>query len=442
MDDPSRDIVLAADSEHLNHDIQRLAGMGASAIDLALIVSFWGQWNVVAVLVAVGAGLALFNVLFLEWLARKTSRAVVEAVRMGINALGISMAGLATHWAPLVWVFVPYNMIWYFGLDRWVRPRMFLFLVAIDGVALSTGASPSLAVAFSLVGILGYLVSEKRVTLLRGTLTHAVRQREELQRAHQELQLLHQRAIEQERLSSLGLMAASVAHEINNPMSFVTSNIDAMLEELREGQDVAERVKEYVDDLLPATLDGVRRVNSIVSDLRRFSRGGFEGHVEYDFTAEVRTALRIARIQLGHVRVEQEVDEVGVVVGRPRQLVQVLVNLLVNAGQATPQGGLVRLTARRQGDRVRVEVRDTGTGMSEETKRHLFEPFFTTKPPGVGTGLGLSVVQGIIRAHGGRIDVESQLGRGTCFLIDLPRVPPLGAEDNSSGALRAVAPKR
>ncbi|MFL5354441.1 sensor histidine kinase [Archangium sp.] len=354
MDDPSRDIILAADSENLNHDIQRLAGLGASAIDLALIISFWGQWNVVVVLVAVGAGLALFNVLFLEWLARKTSRAVVEAVRMGINALGISVAGLATHWAPLVWVFVPYNMIWYFGLDRWVRPRMFLFLVAIDGVALSTGASPSLAVSFSLVGILGYLVSEKRVTLLRGTLTHAVRQREELQRAHQELQLLHQRAIEQERLSSLGLMAASVAHEINNPMSFVTSNLDAMLEELREGQDVAERVKEYVEDLLPATLDGVKRVNSIVSDLRRFSRGGFEGHVEYDFTAEVRTALRIARIQLGHVRVEQEVDEVGVVVGRPRQLVQVLVNLLVNAGQATPQGGLVRLTARREGDRVRV----------------------------------------------------------------------------------------
>ncbi|MFL5354442.1 sensor histidine kinase [Archangium sp.] len=87
-------------------------------------------------------------------------------------------------------------------------------------------------------------------------------------------------------------------------------------------------------------------------------------------------------------------------------------------------------------------MRDTGTGMSEETKRHLFEPFFTTKPPGVGTGLGLSVVQGIIRAHGGRIDVESELGRGTCFLIDLPRVPPLGAEDNSSGALRAVAPHK
>jgi signal transduction histidine kinase len=203
-------------------------------------------------------------------------------------------------------------------------------------------------------------------------------------------------------------------------MSFVTSNIDAMLEELREGQDVAERVKEYVDDLLPATLDGVKRVNSIVSDLRRFSRGGFEGHVDYDFTAEVRTALRIARIQLGHVRVEQEVDEVGVVVGRPRQLVQVLVNLLVNAGQATPQGGLVRLTARRQGDRVRVEVRDTGTGMSEETKRHLFEPFFTTKPSGEGTGLGLFICKSIVESFDGTITVDSRPGAGTTFRLSLP----------------------
>jgi two-component system NtrC family sensor kinase len=443
MDDaPARDAVLAADSEHLNHDIQRLAGLGASVVDVALVVSFWGQWNVVFVLVAVGLGLALFNVLFLEWLARKTGRTVAEAVRMGVNVLGISLAGIATHWATLIWVFVPYNMFWYFGFDRWIRTRMALYLVAINAVALSTGAHPVMALAFSLVGIFGYLVSEKRVLLVRGTLAQVLQQREELQKAHQELQQLHQRAIEQERLSSLGLMAASVAHEINNPMSFVTSNIDAMLEELREGQNVAERVKEYVEDLLPATLDGVKRVNSIVSDLRRFSRGGFEGYVDYDFNAEVRTALRIARIQLGHVRVEQELSEVGSVVGRPRQLVQVLVNLLVNAGQATPPGGLVRLTTGGEGGRVRVAVRDTGSGMSEETKRHLFEPFFTTKPPGLGTGLGLSVVHGIIKAHGGRIEVESELGQGTCFIIDLPRVPPLPAEDISSGEMRAGAPRR
>jgi signal transduction histidine kinase len=259
---------------------------------------------------------------------------------------------------------------------------------------------------------------------------------QQLERTHQELRQLHQRAIEQERLSSLGLMAASVAHEINNPMSYVTSNVDSMLRDLRDEQNLSDLMKEYVTDVLPDTLAGIKRVNAIVSDLRRFSRGGFEGYTDYDFNAEVQAALRIAQLQLGHVRVEQELAEVGSVVGRPRQLVQVLVNLLVNAGQATPAGGVVRLVTRREGAQVRVEVRDTGTGMSEETKAHLFQPFFTTKPPGLGTGLGLSVVHGIIRAHGGRIEVESELGKGTCFILHLPCVPPLTPEENSGGDQR------
>ncbi|HEX8825454.1 MAG TPA: ATP-binding protein [Archangium sp.] len=439
MDVRARDAVLEADSAQLNHSVQHIAGLGASVVNLALVASFWGQWNVISTIVGVGLGLTLFNVVFLEWLARRFTRVVVEAVRMAVNVVGVCLVGIHTQWAPLLWVFVPYNMLWYFGLDRWVRLRMALYLGSVDVVALSTGASPTLALAFSLIGIFGYLVSEKRVTLLRGSLAQVRHQREELEKAQQEMQQLHQRALEQERLSSLGLMAANVAHEINNPMSFVTSNIDSMLHELRVGQNLPELVKEYVDDLLPATLDGARRVNSIVSDLRRFSRGGYEGPVGYDFNAEARTALRIARVQLGHVRVEDELGEVGSVVGRPRQLVQVLVNLLVNAGQATAPGGVVRLTTRREGDRVRVEVRDTGTGMSEETKRRLFEPFFTTKPPGLGTGLGLSVVLGIIKTHGGRIDVESELGKGTCFTVELPRVPSLPLEDNSGGNLQAVS---
>ncbi|HEX8439129.1 sensor histidine kinase, partial [Archangium sp.] len=294
------------------------------------------------------------------------------------------------------------------------------------------------------VGIIGYLVSEKRVLLLRGTLDQVLRQSEQLELAHQqlekthqELQQLHQRAIEQERLSSLGLMAASVAHEINNPMSYVTSNVDSLLLDMRNEQHLSELMKEYVAEVLPDTLAGIKRVNAIVSDLRRFSRGGFESHTPYDFTAEVQAALRIAQMQLGHVRVETQLAEVGTVVGRPRQLVQVLVNLLVNAGHATPGGGVVSLVTRREGAQVRVEVRDTGTGMSEETKQRLFQPFFTTKPAGIGTGLGLSVVQGIIRAHGGRIEVESELGKGTCFIIHLPCVPPLTPEENSGGERRA-----
>ncbi|HEX5744795.1 MAG TPA: ATP-binding protein [Archangium sp.] len=420
-----------SDSERAQRAIQGLAGMGAAVINLSLIIAHWGQWNAVLSVVGVAAALIPLNTLFLEWLARKTSRAGVEAMRMAINMVCICLLGIQTRWSVLVWVFVPYNMLWYFGLDRWVRPRMALYLVVINAVALSTGAEPATAAAFSLIGIFGYLGTEKRGELL-------VQKHGLLEQAHQELQQLHQRALEQERLSSLGLMAASVAHEINNPMSYVTSNVDSLLQDLKDEPNLSAPLKEYVDDVLPATLDGIKRVNSIVSDLRRFSRGDYEGYVSYDFTAEVRTALRIARIQLGHVRVEEVLEDVGPVVGRPRQIVQVLVNLLVNAGQATPSGGVVRLVTRREGAQVRVEVRDTGSGMSEETKRHLFEPFFTTKPAGLGTGLGLSVSYGIIRAHGGRIEVESELGKGTCFTIDLPKVPTLPPETSSSGNLRAA----
>jgi two-component system, NtrC family, sensor kinase len=429
MDSQSRDA--KADSERVQRAIQGIAGMGAAAANIAIIVAFWGQWRVVFAAVAVGVVLIPLNTVLLEWLALRMSRAWVEAVRMASNAVCICLVGIESRWSVLLWIFVPYNMLWYFGLDEWVRSRMAIYLVSIDAVALSTGADPPTVLAFSLVGIFGYLVSEKRGSLL-------TEKNEELEKAHQELQQLHQRALEQERLSSLGLMAASVAHEINNPMSYVTSNVDSLLQDLKDEPNLSVPLKEYVDDVLPATLDGIKRVNSIVSDLRRFSRGDYEGYVSYDFTTEVRTALRIARIQLGHVRVEEVLEEVGTVVGRPRQIVQVLVNLLVNAGQATPSGGVVRLVTRRDGAQVRVEVRDTGSGMSEETKRHLFEPFFTTKPAGLGTGLGLSVSHGIIKAHGGRIEVESELGKGTCFTIDLPKVPTLPPETNSSGNLRAA----
>ncbi len=206
---------------------------------------------------------------------------------------------------------------------------------------------------------------------------------------------------------------------------------------MRDEPNLSEAMKEYVDDVLPATLDGIKRVNAIVADLRRFARGDPEAHTGYELDAEVETALRIAHGQLGHCRVEKELGGVGTMVGRPRQIVQVLVNLLVNAGQATASGGVVRISTRSEGKGVRVEVSDTGTGMSEETKRHLFEPFFTTKPAGEGTGLGLSVVHGIITSHGGRIEVESEPGQGTRFIFYLPRSPPLlQYEPATNGGMR------
>ncbi|HEX8820884.1 MAG TPA: ATP-binding protein [Archangium sp.] len=420
------------ESEQVHKGMLAITGFGATVFSVALIVWFWGQWSVMLALLAVSVCLLLSNEVLIEWMARRLNRSVAEVARTLINAAGIAVCGAVAHWSALVWIFVPYNLLWSQGVDPWARHRMVAFLVLVDVAALSTGAEVSMTVAFTLLGIFGYVLSERRATLLRGVLGRVMAQREELEKAnqelekaHQELQQLHQRAIEQEKLSSLGMLAAGVAHEINNPMSFVTSNVSSMLRDLRDEQDLSEVMKEYVEDVLPATLDGIRRVNAIVADLRRFARGDPEAHSGFDLDAEVESALRIAKGQLGHLRVEKDLGGVGTVVGRARQIVQVLVNLLVNAGHATAAGGSVRVTTRRDKDGIRLEVRDTGAGMSEETKRHLFEPFFTTKPAGEGTGLGLSVVHGIVRSHGGRIEVESELKKGTCFIIRLPLVPPL-----------------
>jgi signal transduction histidine kinase len=443
--------VLEADSEHVHERLQATAGLGPAVFNVVLVAWFWGRWTELVTLVAVALVLFFGNVVLAERIARRSSRAVAETVRLVFNVVGISVGGVVAHWHPLLWIFVPYNMLWFSGVDPWVRVRTGLYLGLVAGVALATGAEPGMTLAFMLLSIFGYVLTEKRTSLLLGVVGQTLQQREELEKAHralelahgelehahQELQQLHQRALEQERLSSLGMLAAGVAHEINNPMSFVTSNVNSMLRDLRDEPNLSELMKEYVDDVLPATLDGIKRVNTIVGDLRRFARGDPEAHTAYDLDAEVETALRIAQGQLSHVRVEKELGGVGRSVGRPRQLVQVLVNLLVNAGQATASGGLVRISTRRDAQHIHVEVRDTGTGMSEETKRHLFEPFFTTKPSGEGTGLGLSVVHGIVKSHGGRIEVESEEGKGTCFKLRLPLVPPLlQYEPSTDGGMR------
>lgn len=261
-----------ADSEQARRAVQRVGGMGACAVNLSLVCAFWGQWRVISIIVTVGLVLTLFNTLFLNWLSGRFSGLVVEAVRMGVNAVGVCTVGLSTQWHVLLWVFVPYNMLWSFGVGRWVRLRMAVYLSAVDMVALLTGASPSTALAFSLIGVIGYLVSERRVEMLRGAMV-------QLESAHQEMRRMHERALKQEHLSSLGLLAAGVAHEINNPMSFVTSNVGSMLRDLKEEKALSEAMREYVDDVLPSTLDGIRRVNSIVADLRRFSGGGVDHHM-------------------------------------------------------------------------------------------------------------------------------------------------------------------
>jgi two-component system NtrC family sensor kinase len=412
-------------AERAHEGIERISSVGATALDVAMVVYFWGQWRVVASIVAIAVVMATTNLGPIEWLARRRGRSTAETARMFINALGVIVLGYVTGWIALSWAFVPYNLLWFLGLDDKGLPRTVTYLLLINVGAFATGATVGLALPFSLLGLFGFLLLEHRHKILRQVLQETTDQREQLEQAHQRLQQAHERAIEQEKLASLGMMAAGVAHEINNPMSYVTSNVNLLLKDLRQHQALPQDLlREYADDVLPATLDGIKRVNAIVADLRRFSRGDPENQVAYDLNAEARMALRIASGQLDHCQVDLDLGEVGTLLGRPRQIVQVLVNLLVNAGQATASGGKVCLSTRRVGDQVLMEVRDTGAGMSPDIMRNLFQPFFTTKPPGMGTGLGLAVVHGIVSAHGGRIEVESHSGQGSRFAVYLPCAMP------------------
>jgi signal transduction histidine kinase len=428
-----------ADPELLHPDVESIAFLGPMALNLALVIWYWGNWPAIISVGVLAVALTVMNRWFAGWCARRYGRQLAEWLRMFSNAAGICVGGHYTGWSPLVLSYVPYTMLWFSGVDRRVYPRLAVYLGVVASVGLWDGAQRELLLAFSLLGIFGHLLTEKRSSQLRQVLGQVVEQREQLAKAHERLQRVHERALAQEKLSSLGMMAAGVAHEINNPMSFVTSNVHALYKDLRQQPSLPEPLREYVTDVLPATLDGIKRVNAIVADLRRFARGDPEAYSDYDLNTEAQAALRIAHGQLSHCQVEVDLGEVGTVMGRPRQITQVLVNLLVNAGQATASGGTVRLSTHRERDGVRVEIRDTGTGIPPDALRNLFQPFFTTKPPGEGTGLGLAVAHGIITAHGGRITVESEPGKGSCFTVHLPRVPPLpgyrrSAEDSFDGS--------
>ncbi|HEX8702860.1 MAG TPA: ATP-binding protein [Myxococcaceae bacterium] len=423
--------------EQLQQRLVKLRNGGALAITAVLAMQHRHDWRVLAVLAGMTALLLCLNLVIVPAVRRRYSQGIAETLRMFASAVCFLVYGPLVGWSLVLWLYLPLNMVWLHGSGGRERTRAALYLLITALVPLLDGCDPMLPLAFGMLGVFCFLIAEQRTAILLATLRQVVEQQ-------QQLQQVHQRALAQEKLSSLGMMAAGVAHEINNPMSFVTSNVSSLYKDLKRQPGLPESLKEYVDDVLPATLDGIKRVNDIVSDLRRFSRGDSESYSEYRLDDEIHSALRLAHSALVHCQVALELEEVGPMVGRPRQIGQVMMNLLVNAGQATAPGGQVVLSTQREGEGVVVKVRDTGVGMSPETMSHLFQPFFTTKPQGAGTGLGLAVVHGIVTSHGGRIEVESEPGQGTCFTLHLPRVPPVqqpgpARRASASGSTPSVA---
>jgi signal transduction histidine kinase len=226
------------------------------------------------------------------------------------------------------------------------------------------------------------------------------------------------RLVAAERLVSMGRLAAGVAHEINNPLAWVMSNLEFAIDRAGRGEGDPE-----LAELLGEAKLGAERVRDIVRDLRVFARS--EGETGgCDAVAVARASLAMARNELRHrAQVETRFEQVPMVAIPQRQLGQVLVNLLVNAAQAIREGSAadnaVTVGVRPDREGVVVEVRDTGSGMPREIRERIFEPFFTTKQ-GEGMGLGLALCQTMVHEAGGEISVESEPGKGSTFRVWLP----------------------
>ncbi|RKH08593.1 PAS domain S-box protein [Corallococcus sp. CA047B] len=253
-----------------------------------------------------------------------------------------------------------------------------------------------------------------------------------------------------DRLASVGTLAAGIAHEINNPLAFVLSNLAFLSDEFRHHLTPAPArgvrppdVAEW-QEVLGEACEGAERVRQIVRQLKTFSRPDEERVSPVDVHAVLDSVVMMAANEIRHrARLRRDYGKVPLVMANEGRLCQVFLNLVVNAAQAIPEGAAheheVVLATRSEGPRVVVEVRDTGSGIAPEVMGRIFDPFFTTKPVGVGTGLGLSICHGIITGLGGDIIVDSTMGHGSTFRVMLP-APPSALLPRATEAVTPDAP--
>ena len=254
---------------------------------------------------------------------------------------------------------------------------------------------------------------------------------------------LHAKATIAERMASIGTIAAGVAHEINNPLTYVTDNVRRLNEALSSHASTLPRAE--LAQMAAEAASGTERVEVIVRDLKTFARAQPDVVGPLDICAILESTSRIAVSEIRQrARLVQDFDAVPLALGNASRLGQVFLNLLINAAHAIPEGHVeeneIRIVARGVGEQVSIEVRDTGAGIAPENLSRIFEPFFTTKPLGVGTGLGLTVCHKIVTSMGGEIVIESIVGQGTTVRVLLPRAK--GALQPKRSMRPSVSPAR
>lgn len=274
------------------------------------------------------------------------------------------------------------------------------------------------------------------------------------------LQDQQENLIQQEKLAALGMLAAGVAHEINNPIGFVDSNLQMLdiyfnkileslnfYEELRKSFDNLEsdpaQCRQFIatldelpqkndlyylstdgKEVIAECLDGTRRVARIVSQLRNYARTNDDPMGFLNLNENIDDILKLVSNELKYkCEIVKNFGKLQPVYGSGTQLGQVFLNIIINAAQAIEERGTITITTSQDQESATIKIQDDGIGISAENLKKIYDPFFTTKDVGSGTGLGLSIVQGIIKKHRGNIHVSTQPRKGTTFTINLPLYP-------------------
>jgi two-component system NtrC family sensor kinase len=276
-----------------------------------------------------------------------------------------------------------------------------------------------------------------------------------LDHALKDLKTSQARILQSEKLASIGQLAAGVAHEINNPIGFISSNLDALSDYLKniesllgqykklsnalktgkqehlnqavtkQIQTIADYEKEieidYIMEDIPDLLNGTGRVGRIVGDLKNFAHPGNDKQMLVDINKGLESTLNVVYNEIKYkADVIKEFGDIPLVEGYPQKINQVFMNILINAAQAIEKKGEIRIQTKKENHNAVVIISDTGCGIKKEDIPRIFDPFFTTKEIGKGTGLGMHIAHNIIKEHNGKIEVDSRIGKGTTVTITLP----------------------
>ena len=351
------------------------------------------------------------------------------AYKVALSIACVAVLSFALLQVPIVW--------WSFGAgpapDAWRRylvfsvvtalvPNLVLVALVIRIITrpLRRVTEAAVAVAGGEYGARVELRSNDEVGLLADSFNEMSRKMaEDIER----LRALSEQLIRTEKLAATGALAAGVAHEVNNPLASISSLVQML--QARQASGGGAPPDPEAQEMLRLISAQIARITQVLRDMMDFARARPAARVSVDLASAVESSLRLASFDKGFQRLRVTTDfdaEAPSVAADSDQLQQVFLNLLLNARDAMPKGGELTIRLRRDAEAraVSVEFRDTGHGIAPDALAHVFDPFYTTKPAGSGTGLGLAVCYGIVNAHGGRIDITPNNGRGTVVRVSLP----------------------